>query len=363
VLEGLTLRNGRLEAVLEPERGAVKELREAGGSRNLVEAGTGLNAYLYMTGSDAAHAAPGGKARITPLDQGPLVASLRMEAQAPGCRALSQTATLETGATYLELTTRVDKLRPPADLKGAYLADASKESVSLAFPFALPGGEVHLDLPLARPIRPDIDQIPGACKNWFAIGNWADVSKPGAGVTLVSLDTPLLQVGGLTANLLNAQSDPSAWRTAHAEASALYPWLMNNHWHTNSRAYQEGPVTFRFAVAPHGAYDALTSAHLGTGLAQPFLVLPAGGPEPDGTPLVRVTPAEVTVEVIKPVDDGRGWILRLHNLSGRSVEARLDWGQNGPRSLWTSGTGEGKGTMLKGPVPLAGWGVVTVRAE
>ena len=51
-------------------------------------------------------------------------------------------------------------------------------------------------------IRPNVDQIDGSCKNWFVVSNWADVSTSGRGVTWVTLDTPLVQVGGLTANLL-----------------------------------------------------------------------------------------------------------------------------------------------------------------
>jgi hypothetical protein len=43
--------------------------------------------------------------------------------------------------------------------------------------------------------------MPSACKNWLAVGRWADVSNRDHGVTLVTLDAPLLEVGGITANM------------------------------------------------------------------------------------------------------------------------------------------------------------------
>jgi len=89
------------------------------------------------------------------------------------------------------LATTIDKRRAPADPNGAYSQPSSKESVSLAFPFNVPGGQVRVELPIGGVIRPDVDQIAGSCKNWFTAGNWVDVSANSRGVTWVTLDTPL----------------------------------------------------------------------------------------------------------------------------------------------------------------------------
>jgi hypothetical protein len=222
---------------------------------------------------------------------------------------------------------------------------------------------VRLELPLGGVIRPDADQIAGSCKNWFTVGNWSDVSAPGRGVTLISLDAPLLQIGGLTANLLNSQSDPRVWRATVGHSTALYPWLMNNHWGTNYRAYQEGPVVFRFAVRPHQGYDAAVSTRVATALAQPLLAVPAVGAASAGTPRLRLSSDGVVVTGLKPADDGRGWIVRLYNVSGADARTSLTWAAPAPAALRMSDTSEQAGALIQGAIPIPAWGVVTVRAE
>jgi hypothetical protein len=235
--------------------------------------------------------------------------------------------------------------------------------VSLAFPFAVEGGQVRMELPLGGVVRPDIEQIAGSCKNWFTVGSWADVSAPGRGITLVNLDAPLLQVGGLTANLLNSQSDPKVWRASVGSSTTLYPWLMNNHWGTNYRAYQEGPVTFRFAVRPHQGYDPAAATRAATGLSQPLLVLPAVGQAPTSVSRLRLNTEDVVVTGFKPADDGRGWIVRLYNVSGQDARVSLTWSAPVPSALHVSDTSERAGAIVAGPVAIPAWGVVTIRAS
>ena len=68
-----------------------------------------------------------------------------------------------------------------------------------------------MDIPLAE-MRPEIDQLPGSCKNWLPVGRWIDVANAVQGVTWVTLDAPLVEVGGITATMLGSQRDPTIWR-------------------------------------------------------------------------------------------------------------------------------------------------------
>ena len=160
----------------------------------------------------------------------------------------------------------------------SYHAKEGKESVNFAFPFAVPNGDVLMDIPLGV-MRPEADQMPSACKNWFSVGRWADVSNKNHGVTWVTLDAPLVQVGGLTATLLNSQTDPNVWRKHVEPTQKLYVWAMNNHWGTNYRAYQEGPTVFRFVLRPHGRRDPAEASRFATGFSQPLLAVPGTGRE------------------------------------------------------------------------------------
>jgi len=361
----LRLENGLVRIGVDAGTGSIGEFTAAGLSGNLVDTSTGraLNQYLFMIGSDAARAATTGRTRVAVKERGPLVASLAAESEAPGARTVVREVLVAAGSDRVELVTTIDKLRAPAGPKGDYYEPASKESISLAFPFNVPGGQVRLELPLGGVIRPDAEQIAGSCKNWFSIGNWADVSASGRGVTWVSLDTPLVQVGGLTANLLNSQTDPRVWRVSVDSTQALYPWLMNNHWGTNYRAYQEGPVTFRFAVRAHTGYDPAAATRLATGLSQPLLALPAAASPPSGRPRLRLTNDRVVVTAFKPSDDGQGWIVRLYNASENEQQVGVEWDDPKPARVFLSATSEARGADVQGTLSIPAWGLVTIRAE
>jgi alpha-mannosidase len=173
-----------------------------------------------------------------------------------------------------------------------------------------------------------------------------------------------VQVGGITATLLNSQFNPDVWRKKIEPAQKLYVWAMNNHWGTNYRAYQEGPVQFRFVLRPHrGRASDAENSRFATAFSQPLVATPARGRAPSPTPLLRVEPADVLVTALKPSDDGRAWILRLFGASGTPANAKLTWSKPAPRMTWLSDTSEKPVEKLTGDIPVPAWGVVTVRAE
>ena len=117
-------------------------------------------------------------------------------------------------------------------------------------------------------------------------------------------------MGGLTANLLNSQTNPDVWRKQVDPTQKLYSWAMNNHWGTNYRAYQEGPTVFRFILRPHRGAIA-DATRFATGFSQPLLVVRLRGANQNLEPLLRVEPADVLVTGLKPSDDGKSLMVRL----------------------------------------------------
>jgi alpha-mannosidase len=121
-------------------------------------------------------------------------------------------------------------------------------------------------------MQPEVDQLPGSCKNWLSVGRWIDVANADNGVTWVSLDAPLAEIGGISATKLGSQKDPSVWRQHIEPTQTFYSWVMNNHWGTNYRAYQEGIVVFRYALRPHTRYHPALASRLAVSLSLPLLV-------------------------------------------------------------------------------------------
>jgi alpha-mannosidase len=196
--------------------------------------------------------------------------------------------------------------------------------------------------------------MPGACKNWFTVQRWVDISNRDYGVTWATVDAPLVEVGAITAEL--------PWMEHIEPSPTLYSYVMNNYWHTNYRAEQEGPTTFRYSLQPHRSYSPELAARFGAEASQPLLVAPAGA-SPVTQPRLRVEPAEAMVAAFKPSDDGRAWIVRLFNASDAPVTTKVHWGELQPQAVWLSGVNEKPRHQVTGGVHLPAYGLVTLRAD
>jgi alpha-mannosidase len=359
--KGNVLDNGLVRVRLDEKTGGIVELTAKGLEGNLVDTsgGEALNDYLYLPGDDLKDIQRNGPVTIRVGEPGPVVASLIVESDAPGCKKLRREIRVVAGLDYVEVINVVDKARLQA---ASYHAKEGKESVNFAFPFQVPDGEMWLDVPLGL-IRPEADQMPSACKNWFTVGRWADVANQERGITWVSLDAPLVEVGGITANLLNSQTNPDVWRARVNRTQKLYSWAMNNHWGTNYRAYQEGPTTFRFILRPHRRSDPAEASRFAIGFSQPLLAIASGEQSIRSTPLFRLEPAEVLVSALKPADSGKGLIVRLFNASRETKDATLAWGERRPKAVFLTNTSEKSGQRVTGTVRVPSCGLVTLRVE
>ncbi len=356
--EGATLDSGAVRAVVDETTGGIVELTAKGLAGNFADTrgGETLDDYRYLIGDNLKNLQRNGPVKISVGEAGPLVASLVIESDAPGCAKLRRELRVVAGMDFVEVINLVDKARLQA---ANYKKPDGKESVNFAFPFNVPDGELQLDIPLGA-MRPERDQIPSACKNWLTVGRWADVSNRERGVTWVTLDAPLIEAGGITATLLNSQTDPNVWRQHIGRTQTIYSWAMNNHWGTNYRAYQEGLVRFRFVLRPHRRSDPAENTRFATGFSEPLLVRASGSQAI--APLLKISPADVLVSALKPSDDGQALIVRLFGASGQTRSARLHW-DRAPKAVYLSNTSEQAGEKVSGPVTVPGFGLVTLRVE
>ncbi|MGB8538211.1 MAG: glycoside hydrolase family 38 C-terminal domain-containing protein [Acidobacteriaceae bacterium] len=366
-----TLDNGILQVRIDSSTGDIVELKLRGENQNLanIQGTRRVNQFLFMAGKDLDHLQSSGPARITVDDHGPLVATIRIESSAPTCKSLVRRVRLAAGMDYLELTNTIDKLpaapNPHPGVGGPgdeFAQHGSKESIQFAFPFAVPNGKMSMDIALGN-MQPEVDQLPGSCKNWLPVGRWIDVSNQDMGVTWVTQDAPLTEIGSISATMLGSQRDPNVWRKHIEPTQTFYSWVMNNHWGTNYRAYQEGPVMFRYAIRPHGRHNAAAASRFAIGLSQPLIVKPAESHTNLLTPLLKIEPADVLAITLKPSEDRSAWIVRLFGASGESRTAKLDWGAATSVKSWISNLAEEKLGPADDPFQVDGWDLVTLRVE
>ena len=365
------LDNGLVRAKIDPASGNIVELNLRGNPQNLVDRakGNGLNEYLFLAGNDADHLRRSGPAKVTVEESSPLLASIRIESSAPSCRSLLRRLRLAAGSDYLEITNIVDKERAPLNPHPGvggpadeFAQRGSKESLQFAFPLSVPGGKMTMDVPLGN-MQPEVDQLPGSCKNWLPVGRWIDVSNTDYGVTWASLDAPLVEIGEISATMLGSQRDPNVWRKHIEQTQTFYSWVMNNHWGTNYRAYQEGPVAFRYALRLHKGRDSGAASRFAIGLSQPLVPNSAPGQGARPGSLLRVQPDDVLALTLKPSDDGKAWITRLFNVSSGTRKATLTWPGMTVGRTWRSNLAEEQLEPASDEIILEAWELTTLRID
>jgi alpha-mannosidase len=287
-----------------------------------------------------------GPVKITIKENGPLVASLLIESEAPGARKLVRELRLVAGLDRLDIIDTIDKTK-------VY----QQEAVHIAFPFNVPGGVVRMDTPWAV-VRPELDQIPGACKNYFTVQHWVDVSNDQVGLTWATPDAPLIEIGRITNDARFV-----GWIDKLEPSTTIYSYVMNNYWETNYKAAQEGPTTFRYAIRPHRGFDGAQAAKFGAEISQPLVPVRASDRSLPRPSLLRIQPGDVVATILKPSRDDKARILRLFNPTEKPHKVTLDWGKPVPRKVFLSDFAEARGALLNERIEMAPYEIVTVRAQ
>ena len=340
----------KIRAAVEPATGAVGSLRwKDGQGRELVDGSEwpGLAHYLYVPGLDPKAARTVSEVRVRPGETGPLVASLIVESAAPGARSLCREYRVIDGLARLEIAVTIDKEKV-----------RDKESVHLAFPFAVPNGTVRVDAGWGF-VRPGVDQIPGACRDFFCARDSVDISDRDVGLTWTSLDAPLVEIGGLT-DETPRRGERRAWREEPIPSSCVFSYAMNNYWHTNYKADQEGPVTLRYVVAPHRGADTAAAKRLGLEAAAPLIPVPADQASPPPCFPLVVTNPDVVATRLRPAADGRAWLLRLFNASSRPQTLALRGEAPDRGRIFISDIEGAPGPRLAVPLELPAYGILTL---
>ena len=137
--------------------------------------------------------------------------------------------------------------------------------------------------------------------------------------------------------------------------------MLNNYWHTNYKADQEGPIDLRYAVRPHGPFDAAALRRFSAEREQPLLAFAV---DPASPPVVRppftVESPTVVVSSLRPVDGGRALLLRLYNPSSAPATATVRPTEPDASLSLSDETGA-PGSPVSGPLTLPPFATRTLR--
>jgi hypothetical protein len=319
------------QIVADPRSGAVTRLFDKELQRDLAAHGTGygLNELLYVRGGaksrierDMAHLPPA-QLEVTGQTGAELVENVRTPL-GQRLRIRARAAAFPEIETEIRIYDRLKRVDFVNRVRKEETRD--KEAVYFAFPFALEAPTLFYELQSAW-ARPDQDQLPGACRDWFTTQNGVAARDRGAVVVWTTPDAPLITLGDINRGHWLKQLDV---RRAH-----VFSYAMNNYWFTNYRAAQGGEFTFRYSVTSGRDLTEADWSRFSADSRSPLVayahdhsattrVVPARKALPEGeASFVEVDSDHAEVTALKKAEDGRGLILRLRETAGRAGVARL----------------------------------------
>ncbi len=193
------------------------------------------------------------------------------------------------------------------------------EAVFFAFPLNLENYKFNLDLNGINSV-PNDDQLTGAAKDWYPVHRYINVSDGLKGISMASLDAPLLNLGGITAGKWTGTGD------LNPEGPHLYSWAINNHWMVNFKASQDGLIPFRFRFQTHSHdFDNSTSFKFGLDSLSPPIILRDKKRVSDKIEETFIScDSQLINYTLKPSSDSNSIIIRAQNLSNQNCECKFE---------------------------------------
>ncbi|MEX2091702.1 MAG: glycoside hydrolase family 38 C-terminal domain-containing protein [Pirellulales bacterium] len=326
-----TIESAHYRLTVDEQTGGIKSLFDKADQRDLVDqqAEHGLNQYLYVSGGEESlilnqtFGTPPAKLKIDTPSSAKLIEKVRGPF---GQRIVVEMSTLNTPLIRSEyrLYDQIKRVDIIDTFEKREVRD--KEAVYFAFPLAADKPALEYQIQNGW-VRPNDDQLPGACREWFTPQNLVHLRDGGFSVAWSSREAPLVTFVDINRGLWPTHLDVT---NGH-----LYSYVMNNYWFTNYRASQGGRMTCHYSITSGSKMSREQLGDFDTDTRSPVFLYPylstfsAGVNQQDrrlnpssGT-LLELDAPNLQVVVLKAAEDGDGYILRLLETAGRSGSAEL----------------------------------------
>lgn len=249
------------EFELDEKAGVIRQLQALGMIWVDAEKFQGIPSTLYVKGLDPKNLFIGKMISQKVIEDGPVRKTTRVTLQLEGCENLTYDISQFNESAELKISVIINK-KPVRE----------KESVHIAFPFRIAEPTVRVGVNESF-IGPGFRQTIGSNTDFYSVQRWIDVSGKNNGVTIVSPQAALYEVGSLI-NEDRSANGYKIWRKDAPQSATIFAYVMNNYWHTNYKADQEGPVRFDFFLRLHASgFNQKEAYQYGYEKKQPLLVI------------------------------------------------------------------------------------------
>jgi hypothetical protein len=347
VLTDSSISNGILNLIWDKTNGSIVRLTDG---NNFNYAGSfnnqGLNSYWYVPGLNPADAVTNSPVQVKVLERGPVQMTIALISEAPGANRLERRITLYAESNEVLIDNIIDKK-----------AIREKESVHFGFPFQASLNNVKLDAGYGS-MQYLSDQLPGSNMDYLCSRRWLDVSKADRGLQWIFLEAPLVEPANMIDERKTINQTHKEWKTEGKPTATWFSYVMNNYWHTNYKADQEGISHYRYVLKPHGVFSYSETEKTGAACTQPLLALPVKEEALFSDGLFTLTNNHLVVTSITPQQEG-GFIIRLYNPESSKEQTSFQWKKLKPSRLINVNTG--KSIQENEAITLTGMGVMELK--
>jgi alpha-mannosidase len=303
----------------------------------------GLNSYYYVAGRYPSDKYTPESSSCELIEDGPVTSVIKVTTEAKGSKSITNYYQLFNGLNKVVIKSEIDKEK-------IY----TPEGVHLGFPFNVPSGVMHIDLAYGI-YRPEADQLKAACKNYFTPEKWVDISNQDYGVTFVTIDAPMIEIGEITTD-----ANSFGWLSAIKPSQTFYSYVMNNYWGTNYKASQDGPVTFRYSIHPHGMFISSDAERTAAEESDPLIIVPVSETDKEASSLFTLKSRGIVVTALVPQADG--YLVRLFNAGGNPEDLEIEW-RDKPSAVFFCDLDGNKTDNYTGSSTVPAWGSLTLRVR
>lgn len=245
--------------------------------------------------------------------------SLRLTAEMEGCRPAEKDPARPAVTQEIRLYHAAKKIEFRYSIRKAPVT--TPEAVYVAFPWNLQDGRIVYEAQ-GGAVTPGSTTLPGSASDWQTIQNYIAVRNGSGQIILGSDRAPLVMCGDLNLGKWQYQFK--------ADRPYLYSYVMNNYWHTNFPASQQGEIAWNYYMTSTADTSNTRATRFGWENRVPLVarVIPPGLShsaktllsalhiEGDNVLLVSATPG---------VRDGE-IVLLVREVAGKAAELRITSG-------------------------------------
>lgn len=362
-VDSLVLENRYYRLQLDGDTGTVTSLFDKELQRELVDraAPHGFNGVLFRYTEAGTVSGQRAESVVRRL-HGPVVDSLLITAASEGCPRIWQEIRLYHTCKRVDFSHRL------------LLDSTPLRELFVAYPFLMREPRFTFQ-GAGSVVRPFKDQLAGSNTNQYAVQNWVRVEDDGGDVVLSALESPVMAFGGLHVTEVSQAHHgvtPKDFEKPFVGPKDLsdgyvYSMLAYNNCRTNFAVCQQGEALFQYSVTSGKQTDpeAFADAFVYPPVGVYFEAENKGELPPCWSGLALDCP-NVRLQCLKKAEDGRGYILRLYETSGKAGVATLRFAGLLPqRVVLTTLVEEDKETLPMNGASLScaidAWGILTLR--